>query len=181
MLFDLINMDLWQKPILRWKQCLKIPLCLGNGEWGGGIKRKVNYVLIYLFTCSTAGTTWAGWWTATARLLAIGSSTENHRFSILTTIALVIHMWSLQSLLLLLLVAFRDKPCLWCFPFPVGGARRMVMVVLVNSLPLTFFGCRCMTRWIHGQPAPLTREVAELPSSSLSPKSIFRKWITFAN
>ena len=84
LLFDLINMDLWQKPILRWKQCLKIPLCLGNGEWGGEIKRKVNYVLIYHFTCSTAGTTWAGWWTATARSLAIGSSTESHRFSILT-------------------------------------------------------------------------------------------------
>ena len=97
LLFDLINMDLWQKPILRWKQCLKIPLCLGNGEWGGGIKRKVNYVLIYHFTCSTAGTTWAGWWTATARSLAIGSSTESHRFSILTTIALLIRMWSLLS------------------------------------------------------------------------------------
>ena len=35
LLFDLINMDLWQKPILRWKQCLKNPR-----EWGRGNQKK---------------------------------------------------------------------------------------------------------------------------------------------
>ena len=112
LLFDLINMDLWQKPILRWKQCLKIPLCLGNGEWGGKTKEKS---IILWFTISLAqlqvqlelggGQLQPDHWLSDHLPKVTGLASHHCWF-----ICDHYHHYFYRCF-------FRDKLCLWCFPF----------------------------------------------------------------